>query len=148
MRTVPELDEDGVAFFEHYWQRVRGDRALPPVSAIDPQAFPRALKTIYLLEGTTVDTLSVRLAGTFYREVYGREVTGERLIDLVPVNNRPEIYRDYEACLQNGQLRYRSGTFDWRRPGAQFPYRRLLMPFGAGAQVERIMGFIEFQVPD
>lgn len=148
MRKVPDLGEDGIAFFERFWRAAKGDRPLPPVAAIDPGAFPRALQTIYLLDGETVDTLRIRLAGTFYRDLFGLELTGRYLRDFVPVNQRADLYRDYTSCLQDGRLVQRDGVFDWRERKAELAYRRLLMPFGADGQVERIMAFVEFHLPD
>lgn len=148
MRKVPDLGEDGIGFFERYWRVAKGDLPLPPVAAIDPGAFPRALQTIYLLDGDTVDTLRIRLAGTFYRELFGLEITGRYLRDFVPVKQRATLYRDYAACLGEARLVHRDGVFDWRERKAELPYRRLLMPFGADGRVQRIMAFVEFHLPD
>lgn len=146
MRTIPDLKTDGLAFFERWWQRARGRRRLPPIEAIDPSSFPRALPTIFLLGGETVETLKVRLAGTFYRELYDREVTGEYLADLIPFDERPDIYAEYEACLREGRPAYHEGTVTWRGRGAELAYRRILLPFGDSGKVQRILGFAEFKL--
>ncbi|WP_156092484.1 PAS domain-containing protein [Rhodovibrio salinarum] len=146
MRTIPDLKMDGLAFFERWWQRARGRRRLPPVSAIDPSSFPKALPTIFLLDGETVETLRVRLAGTFYRELYDREVTGEYLASLIPFAERPDIYDEFDACLRKGRPAYHDGTVTWRGHGAKLAYRRILLPFGESGKVRRIMGFAEFKM--
>jgi hypothetical protein len=146
VRTIPDLKMDGLAFFERWWQRARGRRRLPPVSAIDPSSFPKALPTIFLLGGETVETLKVRLAGTFYRELYDREVTGEYLADLIPFAELPDIYAEYEACLREGRPAYHDGTVTWRGRGAELAYRRILLPFGEAGKVQRILGFAEFKM--
>ncbi len=146
MRTIPDLRMDGLAFFERWWKRARGRRRLPPVSAIDPSSFPKALPTIFLLDGETVDTLRVRLAGTFYRELYDREVTGDYLANLIPFDARPDIFAEYDACLREGRPAYHDGTVTWRGRGAELAYRRILLPFGDSGKVQRIMGFAEFKM--
>jgi hypothetical protein len=137
---------DGLAFFERWWQRAQGRRRLPPITAIDPSNFPKALPTIFLLDGGTVRGLRVRLAGTFYRELYDREVTGEYLANLIPFDEQPEIYAEYDACLREGRPAYHDGTVTWRGRGAELAYRRILLPFGESGKVQRIMGFAEFRI--
>jgi hypothetical protein len=144
VRRIPEVNTDGLAFFERWWQKARGRRRLPPVTAIDPTAFPRALPTIFLLDGETVETLRVRLAGTFYRELYGREITGVRLADLIPFDERPDIHADYDGCLSEGRPAYHEGRVTWRSRGADLHYRRILLPFGDNGTVKRVMGYAEF----
>lgn len=146
MRTIPDLKMDGLVFFERWWQRARGRRRLPPITAIDPSSFPKALQTIFLLDGETVETLRVRLAGTFYRELYDREVTGEYLANLIPFGERPDIYDEFDACLREGRPAYHEGRVTWRGRGAELAYRRILLPFGDSGKVQRIMGFAEFKV--
>ncbi|WP_200340142.1 PAS domain-containing protein [Rhodovibrio sodomensis] len=146
MRTIPDLKVDGLEYFERWWQRARARRRLPPITAIDPTVFPKALPTIFLLDGETVETLRVRLAGTFYRELYNREVTGEYLADLIPFADRPDIYAEYQACLREGRPAYHDGTVTWRGQGAELAFRRILLPFGDSGKVQRIMGFAEFKM--
>nr|WP_274610932.1 PAS domain-containing protein [Rhodovibrio sodomensis] len=146
VRTIPDLKVDGLEYFERWWQRARARRRLPPITAIDPTVFPKALPTIFLLDGETVETLRVRLAGTFYRELYNREVTGEYLADLIPFADRPDIYAEYQACLREGRPAYHDGTVTWRGQGAELAFRRILLPFGDSGKVQRIMGFAEFKM--
>ncbi len=144
MQKIPDTDEDGIAFFERYWTQLCGARPLPAPGEIDPLDFPRFLPCIFLLDGATLETLTLRLAGTFYRELYGFEITGKGVTELIPFDRTPDILEEYRACLYEARLAFHTGEVTWRDRGAELRYRRILMPFGSNNQVTRIMGFAEF----
>jgi len=145
VHTIPDTDDDGIAFFERHWTKLRGDRQMPTPEEIDPMDFPRFLPCVFLLDGTTLDRLVVRLAGTFYRELYGIEITGHRVADLIPFDRTPDILDEYRTCLERGRLVYHSGQVTWRSRGSQLTFHRILMPFGRDGRVSRLMGFAEFK---
>ena len=72
----------------------------PQKSDFSPVGLRQHLKSIFMLERETEDTMRIRVAGTQIRDYYGREVTGENHFDLAP----PEldfIYKKYYGNLSN-----------------------------------------------
>jgi hypothetical protein len=56
---------------------------MPARSDLDPREVPRLLPNIGLIDiGKGLDAASFRLAGTCLRDIYGREITGERVDDV------------------------------------------------------------------
>jgi hypothetical protein len=79
-----------------YWQRLRGDRAMPARRDIDPTDIPSLLANVLVTE--IVDpagTYRFRLAGTGIRDMAGVEVTGKRLDEIL----EPGPYFDYLVSI-------------------------------------------------
>lgn len=115
---------------------------MPLRSDIDPLDFYKFWPTTYLVEGGTLDELYVKVAGTAYRSLYGYEVTGRRIVDLIPGRLAPQVIDDYIACLENKSPVYREEDMTWRERNAPVFYHRLLLPFGKESQdVAYILGF-------
>lgn len=136
------LDPEVAALLQH-WETLRGDAPLPSPDALDPTELKRYLSRVFLLEGTTVETMRVRLGGTAYRELYGREIRGLGLADLLP-SDRPDVLRDYRVCLETAAPVTHEGRMTWREVGVPVTYKRILLPFGTDGTVERILGFAVF----
>jgi hypothetical protein len=100
---IPETACNEVRFFCDYWLRLKGEAHLPACDLIDPLDFFRHLSGVFIVEGRRLDELHIRLAGTVYRDLYGFEITGKPLADLIPFSHRPDLLDDYARCLHDRQ---------------------------------------------
>ena len=145
---VTDLDADTLepeAFRRlfRYWLDAKADRALPPVSAIDPLALPRdLLHLIGVMEHEpSGDRLRVRLAGTGIRQATGLEFTGH-YTDAMP--GAEEADRRFHWCQRTGSPYMTTGPLVWAQRDYK-TYSVLALPFGtADGVVERIMLLFEF----
>ena len=148
MTAAPDLTPDGacaeVRFFCEYWAGLKGEAHLPACDLIDPVDFSPYLSRVFIVEGRCLEELTVRLAGTVYRELYGFEITGKRLADIIPFRNRRDLMEDYGCCLHDQRPIYRVGSMDWRARGSEVSFQRILLPFGDDRGVERVLGFAQF----
>lgn len=74
-----------------YWDAVRGDRAAPARSDIDPAAIRHALGDTFLLTADFFDQLRFRLAGTRVCALFAREVKSESFTVLWSETSRKPI---------------------------------------------------------
>ena len=153
MVARPKLNEDVLPAWADarlhellaYWNEKRGARAFPSRSDIDPLDFVRQWPLIYIVEGTTLPELWLRQAGTAYRDLYGFEITGRKLDELIPKAQRGDVVNDYELCLQTGRPIFRADTMTWRPQNARISYHRLLLPLGdADGQVTHQLAIAVF----
>ena len=142
LEFIPENADPEMRWMMDYWLSKRGDRQIPLRSDIDPLDFYKFWPTIYLVEGETLEELYVKVAGTAYRSLYGYEVTGRRIVDLIPGRLAPQVIDNYIACLENKTPVYTEENMTWRERNAPVFYHRLLLPFGKdGQNVGYILGF-------
>jgi hypothetical protein len=99
-----------------YWESLCGENGLPSRSAFSPHHVRRLLPAISLIDVT--DPLmqsTVRLAGTKLRELYGREITGLPLSDVIDCSDRSQAFgRAVEAGEpQHGKTPTDSGFQHW-----------------------------------
>ena len=93
------------------WLAWRVARCLPQRSDIDPADLRLVLPYIIIVEIRAPDQAIVRLAGTAYREMFGLELTGQNLNDLVSGEaRRIGAYRNYAAatwpCGRHAEVSY------------------------------------------
>ena len=142
LEIIPQNADPEIRWMMDYWMSKRGERLMPLRSDIDPLDFYKFWPTTYLVEGETLEELYVKVAGTAYRSLYGYEVTGRRIVDLIPGRLAPQIIDDYIDCLENKVPVYSEESMAWRERNAPVFYHRLLLPFGRKAQeVAYILGF-------
>ncbi len=139
----PDFDAEIGQMVAH-WDRLRGDQRLPAPAAIDPVELKPFLSRLFLVDGPSLEEMHLRLAGTSYRELYGFEITGRRLLDLIPETERPDLVREYRHCRDTAAPVFHAGSMNWRERGAQIRYDRVLLPFGQEGRVTRILGFAVF----
>src|SRR3546814_2341896 len=92
---------------------------------------PRSTRTDTRFPYTTLfrsDDLRVRLAGTVYRELYGFEVTGLRVGELIPFENRHDLLSGYDRCLRQQVPVYDVDRMTWRERGSDVCFERILLP--------------------
>jgi hypothetical protein len=84
-----------------YWRACAQSRSIPSRFDIDPVAIPHLLPGLSLLDvDRGLEALRYRLAGTRFREIYGAEVTGQRLFDIVPEDKREYWYSVYRQVIE------------------------------------------------
>lgn len=142
LEILPENADPDMRWMMDYWLSKRGNRSVPLRSDFDPLDFYKSWSTIYFTEGTNLEELYVKVAGTAYRSLYGYEITGRRILDLIPEVTAPDVIADYVTCLEEMIPVYREGKMTWREKNAPISYTRLLLPFGKETQaVSYILGF-------
>lgn len=144
LEGIPDTACAEVRFFCDYWLGLKKDLPLPTCEVLDPLDFFTYLSRVFILEGHSVDDLRVRLAGTVYRELYGFEVTGMRVGELIPFENRNDLLGGYDRCLREQTPVYDVDKMTWRERGSEVCFERILLPFGAPQRTERILGFAQF----
>lgn len=144
LEGVPDTACAEVRFFCDYWLKLKGDAELPSCKVLDPLDFFIHLSRVFIAEGTSIDDLHIRLAGTVYRELYGFEITGRRIAELIPFDKRQDLLLSYQTCFVEKQPVYEENTMTWRERGTQVSYERILLPFGSNGRAERILGFAQF----
>ena len=76
---------------QRYWDGLRGRRAAPERNDIDPGDLRHLLPDIFILDFDLHRTPSIRLAGTRFCALFGREIGGEAFCDLFPDTEKLEI---------------------------------------------------------
>ena len=141
---IPDTASKEVRFFWDYWLRLKGAERLPAGDLIDPLDFFPHLPQVFIVEGSRLDSLRVRLAGSVYRDLYGFEISGKYLAELIPFSNRRDLLVDYTSCLLERAPVFHAGRMTWRQRGSKVSYERILLPFGAGENVDKILGYAQF----
>ena len=142
LELIPENADPEMRWMMDYWLSKRGERQIPLRSDIDPLDFYKFWPTIYLLEGETLENLHVKVAGTAYRSLYGYEVTGKKIIDIIPEQLAPKVIEDYLVCIEEKRPVYLESDMTWREKNAPVFYHRILLPFGKNTMdVKYILGF-------
>ena len=130
-KLVPDWADNRLHFILGYWDEMRGGHPFPSRADIDPLDFAPHWPLVYLVEGSSLPSLKIRLAGTAYRDLYGFEITGRKIVDLIPRMQRRDVVDDYANCLERGQPIFRADTMTWRPQNAKISYHRVLLPLGA-----------------
>jgi hypothetical protein len=133
-----------IRFFLEYWQGLRSERTLPRQDEISPKDFRLYLPGVFVVEGGRPEDLRVRLAGSMYQELYGVDITGLLVSELIPFSERSDLLDDFTRCLKDARPVLHEGRVTWRGRNKQLRYQRVLLPYGAGNRVCRILGFAEF----
>ena len=124
-----------------YWMGLRGGRAMPKRSEIDPVAIPRVLPNLALVdlegEGEAM-RLRVRLLGTALSERYG-ERTGHYLDEYQLGEAYAEIHVAYADCANTRAPHSSEGDY-WTEDDHHLKIARLLLPLSEdGESVETIL---------
>jgi hypothetical protein len=75
----------------NYWQRLRGGRPAPRRSEVEPSDIRTILADTFILEASSRDAFQIRLAGTRWCALHGREMKGEDFLDLWSAGDRNAI---------------------------------------------------------
>jgi hypothetical protein len=82
-----------------YWDALRGERASPERSAIDPGALRHILADVFILEVDVLGGAAFRIAGTRLCALFGRELKGQRFEQLWPPHAGEDMRRSVETVL-------------------------------------------------
>jgi len=86
-----------------YWLQAAGPRQMPARSDIDPQGVTKLLPNIGLIDVTDgLDEATFRLAGTKLHDIYGREITGQRVGQILSGNHADYWRRAHGRVLETG----------------------------------------------
>ncbi len=116
----------------NYWRAQKASACLPEKRFIDVTDFPpRLLPMLFLLERIEADQdYVVRLAGTAYRDIYQREITGLAVNRLLPHSDAGANLRvDLDRALAREEPIFVDGLLTWPPSGAKVTYQRLLLPY-------------------
>jgi hypothetical protein len=142
---LPEWADRRLHSFLEYWNEVRGGRRFPNRSDIEPLDFHQEWPLVFLVEGTRVEDLTIRLAGTAYWEIYGFELTGRKLVDVVPRNHTRDVLDDFDKCLREGRPVFAANQMRWRPRHSRLNYHRLILPLGdSQGRVSHVLGLAMF----
>jgi hypothetical protein len=144
---LPQTAPEELHWFLEYWQSKRPeDGGNPPRRSIDPADFPKLLNTIFIVQRTDDGRHKVRLAGTFYHYLYGREITGAYIEELAALNTAGRtLDHAQQVCARTNRPVYTEATM--RNPAfdADLFYKRLLLPLaGDDADLEFMIGSAVF----
>lgn len=140
--TLPPVAHRRIRLALEYWLSKRKNQRLPLRSDIDPFDFPELLPTVLLIEPFGFGDFRIRLAGTVYSEIYGRDITGLTLGDLVPnYGEGAELYQDYRKAMESGEPVFGERYMTWRPTGTPIRYQRILLPLTrSGNTVDFLLG--------
>ncbi|HKK29361.1 MAG TPA: PAS domain-containing protein [Alphaproteobacteria bacterium] len=122
--------EARLQFMFALWRQKRNGKCLPARSDLDPTEFHRLWPVTFLLEHYGDNDWSVRFAGSAYGAVYGREVTGTMVSEIISEDLAPEVLADFRRCMGSAKPVVNSGETTWPDHGNVYRYQRLLLPFG------------------
>lgn len=130
-------------FLTDYWETRRAGRAMPGEADIDPIGLRPALGRLLVCEPTRCATdFRIRLYGSRLALEMGRDLTGTFISDFQPGAYVTDFFL---ACYRAVTLR-RAPLYTRHVPSAASfasDIKRLLLPFGSGAEVARIVTGIE-----
>jgi hypothetical protein len=138
--------EERLAFIKSLWDAKRDGGGLPTRTDLDPAEFHRLWPVTFLLErdGDASDWC-VRFAGSAYGSVYGREITGAQVSDIVPASLAPQVLDDLRRCVEVREPIVLDGETNWPDRGNVYRYQRVLLPFGDGeGRVTHLLGVAAF----
>jgi hypothetical protein len=140
---VPEDAPEELHWFFDYWDSKRpSEGANPRRSDIDPSDFPKLLNTTFIVQRMQDGRHKMRLAGTYYHHLYGREITGAYVEDLMPLNSAGKAlgYAHSECARTNGPV-YTESSAMLPNSESAVVFKRLLLPLaGPQQQIEFMIG--------
>lgn len=136
--TSPTELESRLTFMFSLWHQMRNGKGLPERSDLDPTLFHRLWPIAFLLERVSegCPDWRVRFAGSAYGAVYGREVTGARVSEIISEELAPQVLADFRNCAENATPVINTGATTWPEQGNVYYYQRLLLPFGTTEPAE------------
>lgn len=119
------------------WQEDRGERAFPPLAAIDPIALKPFLGDLVVVCVSEPTRPHFRLFGSGFRDFFGRDYSGMAVLDS-PFPERQAMAAAYGRVAQSG--RPETGRYCWRsQTGGSYCSDYLILPYGDGDKAERLV---------
>jgi hypothetical protein len=134
------LDNPAFAFAYELWRSKRGARSLPARADFDPFELKPILPRVLLIEVINdPPDFRYRLAGTLARALTGEELTGRRVLDLVPVQHGRLLWNNLCEMQADRQPQYVLLNIISAN-GEPLSYRVLRLPLGAdGETMDMVM---------
>lgn len=125
-----------------YWTGLRRAGALPARRDIDPAALRRHLPTISLIDVRPVGgAFRIRLAGTGFFDLFGREITGALIEDVFPADEAKAWSERLERVARAGKPLFGATPVAFR-PGLRLVTYWLRLPLASdGRRVDMILGY-------
>ncbi len=145
-RAAAAVIDERLSYIQSLWASKRSCLHVPARAKLDPAEFYRLWPTTFLLEWDSgLSDWWVRFAGSAYGAVYGREITGARVSEIVPVSLAPQVLADLKRCAEMGEPVRTNGETNWPDRGNVYRYQRVLLPFGdESGHVTHLLGVAAF----
>lgn len=82
-----------------HWRKAAGDRIMPAKSDLRPEMLGRVLPSIVLYEYHNPELIQFRVAGSSFRAIHGRELTGTNFLDMMKGDDRRKTWNRMHALL-------------------------------------------------
>lgn len=143
-RLPPDCVEPIFSTVLDYWEGKRRNGALPRRRDIDPLDFPGTILPYILVfevvPGAAGPRFRFRLAGTAFRQIAGRDVTGMCFDELGPAERTAPVIRQLTMSAEQLRPAYLVGRVT-ARSDAHEDIGRLALPLSSdGASVDKILG--------
>lgn len=133
-----------IATVEAYWHALRGTRAVPRRSEVDPRGIEGSLEYTFILEQVAPGVGRLRIAGSHLSDLLGMEVRGMPLTAFFA----PDARADLSACVEKVCADPTVAMLSLQaEPGIGKPVleaRLVLLPMtNEGGEVNRILGCLD-----
>ncbi len=136
------MHQDGTIELFQYWNRLRGDRAAPTRTEVEPADIRRLLADTFILELDATGAASFRLAGTRLCAAYGRELKGVGFDELWRGRDQAVVAR-LVRCASDDQsvvvVTFAGSTARERT----LDFEMLLVPLAGSTPGPRLLGVIQ-----
>lgn len=108
-----EFHSDSAPALVLHWLEAAGDRLAPAKADLRPEEFGAAMAMMVIFEYPDRDTVRFRLAGSYFRETHGRELTGTNFLDLMTPQDRAAARRRMVQMVERpcGLMVHNTGTY-------------------------------------
>ena len=131
-----------------YWNSLRGTRALPLRSEVDPRAIETCLEYAFILERIAPGLARFRLAGTHLNDLIGMEVRGMPISAIFSPEAREALSEHVETVFSEPAIVEAELTAERGIGKAPMDGRLLLMPLKSDfGDVSRILGCLVTRGP-
>lgn len=131
-----------------YWQQRRGERPAPERAEIEPGPIRQVLGDVFILALDRRAGHPFRLAGTRVCALFGRELKGERFVELWTSASQP-VVSDLLTALEDEQVGTVAGVTGQTANGDCIELELLLLPLAAArSNLARTIGILApFETP-
>lgn len=135
------MNQEGTVALFQYWNRLRGRRAAPRRTEIEPADIKALLADTFILEKDTRGEAIFRLAGTRLCATYGRELKGYSFPLIWAARDQRMIARLVRSAFQENTVVV--VTFDGMTVGGKSnAFEMILLPLETGLGSARCLGAI------
>jgi hypothetical protein len=130
MADFAHVGEARLRRFLAYWLEKAGTRRMPRRADIDPLDFPWALPVVWLCDYEREGgRYRYRVAGEEINAVYGRNIAGCYLEDVIPAWGLERVRERYRNCVETPAIVHTGGRV-YMAPERAYVGERLTLPLG------------------